>query len=247
LEDTSDFFTPFSETLKPEVLEAFKNFVASLILHHIENIPYNAISLSKLKSGEPRKIGKLDPTELEPETYGMAIFSLLSLCNHSCDPNSVPLRRPNNQTVSLIALKSIKAGEEVFISYAPLFTSMETEGRRRFLSQRYNFDCDCNACNNNWFVNLSEIMIGFNTNKSSAPAPFTRSRRRERETKTEMRKLRDNLEDVNEVIRDGKYMEGIEALKPFLSFLTRNFSSQFPLTLFAQELLKRALVILVNS
>lgn len=39
------------------------------------------------------------------------------MINHSCEPNAEIKFKDNNTTLTLVALKEIKVGEEVYISY----------------------------------------------------------------------------------------------------------------------------------
>ncbi|GAA6049194.1 hypothetical protein JCM3770_003304 [Rhodotorula araucariae] len=87
------------------------------------------------------------PTDLS--NIGVSISPLTALFNHSCAPNAVvvfpsfpTLASPRHMHV--VAIRPIAAGEEVLTSYVDL--ALPRDRRRRDLSERYKFDCECVAC-----------------------------------------------------------------------------------------------------
>ena len=73
------------------------------------------------------------------------LFLEISRLNHSCLPNAEmtgPAECP-----SIIAVKSINEGEEIFISYNPGFDGMSCQQRAGALKVYYGFTCNCSACN----------------------------------------------------------------------------------------------------
>ena len=48
---------------------------------------------------------------------GSGLYALQSTCNHSCEPNAEVTFPYSNSTLAVKATKSIKSGEEIFISY----------------------------------------------------------------------------------------------------------------------------------
>ncbi|KPI86119.1 hypothetical protein ABL78_4811 [Leptomonas seymouri] len=85
-------------------------------------------------------------------TSGVALYSVLSMLNHSCDPNCA-LVSLNSQTQRtrpmekhLVALRPIRDGEQLFISYnAGLTTKLSYEDRTALCAQRH-FQCFCPRC-----------------------------------------------------------------------------------------------------
>ncbi|KAK9484537.1 hypothetical protein V1527DRAFT_442927 [Lipomyces starkeyi] len=76
------------------------------------------------------------------DTVGMMFDSVISLINHSCDPNAVLVF---NKNVLLIrAVRPIKKGEEILITYTD--NTMPMPHRKEQLRTRYFFDCQCTAC-----------------------------------------------------------------------------------------------------
>eukprot|EP01126_Amoeba_proteus_P002318 TRINITY_DN1072_c0_g1_i17.p1 TRINITY_DN1072_c0_g1~~TRINITY_DN1072_c0_g1_i17.p1 ORF type:complete len:128 (+),score=20.63 TRINITY_DN1072_c0_g1_i17:54-386(+) len=49
------------------------------------------------------------------ETVAIGLYPILSLINHSCDPNSVPIFE--GRSVKLVCIRPIQPGDEITISY----------------------------------------------------------------------------------------------------------------------------------
>ncbi|KAG5511227.1 hypothetical protein JKF63_07169 [Porcisia hertigi] len=94
-------------------------------------------------------------------TSGIALYSVLSLLNHSCDPNCALVSASISPAVAahhgtnsfknamekyLIALRPIRDGEQLFIDYnAALTTKLSYEDRKALCLQRH-FECYCIRC-----------------------------------------------------------------------------------------------------
>lgn len=80
---------------------------------------------------------------------GMALFSTLSMVNHSCRPSchvSFHWHASTGLTAALRAIRPVAAGEEICISYGPQVGERITAARQRALQQQYGFVCGCCAC-----------------------------------------------------------------------------------------------------
>ena len=73
---------------------------------------------------------------------GLGLWKYFSLFNHSCLPNTT--NYGIGDFVFLMANRLIKKGEEVTILY--LTTPKCYEGKKDYLNQLYNFECNCNLC-----------------------------------------------------------------------------------------------------
>ncbi|KAJ7759648.1 hypothetical protein B0H16DRAFT_1313336 [Mycena metata] len=72
------------------------------------------------------------------------IFLNISRCNHSCGPNAKWQWDPVTFALSLVALRPIRAGQEITVAYiAPTYSRAE---RRTQLKSMYNFSCRCEFC-----------------------------------------------------------------------------------------------------
>jgi hypothetical protein len=74
---------------------------------------------------------------------GTAMYSKLSLLNHSCDPNLDVVMGPA-AAMAVVARRSIRRGEELRIAY--LDCSAPVVERRKKLLHGYGFSCDCDMC-----------------------------------------------------------------------------------------------------
>lgn len=74
-----------------------------------------------------------------------------SLINHSCAPN---IRRMNvDDKAVVIVIRPVLKGDQLFDSYRPNFNVVPRDQRRETLLKDYGFDCDCEACTNDWPLN----------------------------------------------------------------------------------------------
>lgn len=103
-------------------------------------------SLDKLIDKIYEDIDKHSGTFLNNE--GVGLYTLQSACNHSCIPNAEPSFLQNNHRLSLVSLKDIQEGEEIFISYLDeCMLERSRHSRRKELVSNYLFLCDCPRCN----------------------------------------------------------------------------------------------------
>ncbi|XP_001660071.2 uncharacterized protein LOC5571975 [Aedes aegypti] len=77
------------------------------------------------------------------QNFTNQLFSIASVCNHSCDPNT--LAAVHFDQLKLIALRPIAADEQIQISYGPLAIK-NTDNERRQTLTMYHFDCICDSC-----------------------------------------------------------------------------------------------------
>lgn len=79
-----------------------------------------------------------------------ALFPLTARCNHSCEPNAeVKNQEFVDCHIDVVALRDLKVGEELLISYIPVGTGVgkrSTVQRRRELQTKYLFSCDSSRC-----------------------------------------------------------------------------------------------------
>lgn len=83
-----------------------------------------------------------------PAVFGGGFFALCSLLNHSCAPNVV--RIADGITNVVVVRRVIKAGEQLFDSYGPPYCLADIKQRQAKLKVHYNFDCQCQACVNDY-------------------------------------------------------------------------------------------------
>jgi len=116
--------------------------VSTHLLKQIQMLPCNAHEVSELQ---------LKDTEIanaELKEIGSAVYTTLSLLNHSCDPSVV--RHCYGDTCVLRAIKHIDIGEEIVDNYGFLYPVEDKESRIQHLNEQYYFTCQCLPCTSNW-------------------------------------------------------------------------------------------------
>lgn len=76
------------------------------------------------------------------DSIGLCVQPYASFINHSCDPNAVV--GFDEGRIYVKALKEIKEGEQIFISYVD--NTNQFELRQKELLERYFFKCNCSKC-----------------------------------------------------------------------------------------------------
>lgn len=261
LRDNSNFFNVLKNTYTEDFpQEQFEEFVGSLLLRHIENIPYNAVSISQLRcEKEEFDITNLSANSVKLKdcksiSYGTGIFCLISLTNHSCDPNAVIAKKSEFQQTALVSLRSLNAGDEIFITYKPQFTSQITKDRRMFLLDRYHFICQCQACLSDWSVESHSSYkipsmkctdcILSKKNSSQVCKSCDKSNLTFR---FQLENYQSMLYQADDLLQSGEYIQAIHILLESLQFFSSHFSPIFSLFQVAQDLYKRALLFLLVS
>ncbi|KAF8601577.1 hypothetical protein BDV93DRAFT_524753 [Ceratobasidium sp. AG-I] len=80
---------------------------------------------------------------------GWTICPIIALINHSCAPNCAvvfPKARKLPLQIEVVALRNIKPGEELTISYVD--QSLPRALRRSMMREQYMFTCECPMCHN---------------------------------------------------------------------------------------------------
>ena len=249
LQEESTFFKEMDlegQNVDPNIM---REYVAFLILHHLENIPPNVITISKLDStlncACEDGTGKLIhgyAGDYNTVPYAMGMFSLLSLMNHSCDPNAIPLRHPYDLTVGLLAGKKIKAGQEITASYRPLFPLQNTQERRAFLQEKYNFWCTCIACVSDW---NPETVANYKNNNNNNELNVDGKLLENEDLK--MEDFQRDLNEATSLMESGDFLQSLELVYKVINCITPIYSSIHPLCIQSQDLLKSVLVGIVNS
>jgi hypothetical protein len=106
----TDFFSTDTNFPSPDITH-YKLLVGGLLLRHLQNLPCNAHEVSELVRTETEI-----PEEGVPVWNGIEIgagaYAMLSLVNHSCDPNVVR-HSYQGDTAVLRAIRPIARGEQV--------------------------------------------------------------------------------------------------------------------------------------
>ena len=106
--------------------------IGGAVLRHLQIIQCNAFRIIELT--RPTKFD--DP---KPEPVGVGLYPTASLINHSCDPNAD--LNFYGDAVVVRAIRNIAEGEEICISYGPLFYEVKPRLRHSQLKGVYFFNC----------------------------------------------------------------------------------------------------------
>uniref|UniRef100_A0A182PMF2 SET domain-containing protein n=1 Tax=Anopheles epiroticus TaxID=199890 RepID=A0A182PMF2_9DIPT len=117
------------------------SFLGYLLLHNLQLVNYNAHDVSEVQ----RKHANEPAVSV---AIGAALYPMLALFNHSCDPGIV--RYFTGTTVHVRTIKNIAAGVIIAENYGPLYTRMSRPERRQSLVANYKFECGCQACEEDW-------------------------------------------------------------------------------------------------
>lgn len=110
LETMTDFF-PTDRDCPPCDITQHKLLVGGLLLRHMQNLPCNAHEVSELVRTESGNT-KESVSMWKGIEIGAAAYAVLSLVNHSCDPNVVR-HSYHGDTAVLRAIRPIAKGEQV--------------------------------------------------------------------------------------------------------------------------------------
>ena len=75
---------------------------------------------------------------------GSAMLTVGNCMNHSCDPNVISSSSHNDHRVTFTAVKEIRAGDQLTISY--IDEHLPLEKRQELLRKFYGFNCRCDFC-----------------------------------------------------------------------------------------------------
>lgn len=141
-----------------------ESLVGGLLLRFLQIIQFNAHEVSEFCLAAPRTLDNSKNTSL-----GAAIYPTLSYFNHSC--HSAQVRSFSGHSVITRAVRPIAKGELVPENYGPCYTAKPRSDRRLKLVDRYWFECQCEACVEDWptYDNMDNTRLKFKCHKCQAP------------------------------------------------------------------------------
>lgn len=150
--DANHYFDSDNRGADHDTLENDRVFIGGLILRNLQILQFNSHEVFDLlkskKSGDRQTVA-----------IGAALYSTLAYFNHSCNPSIV--RYFKNTAVHVTSIRGIKSGEMISENYGPLYSQNSKADRKSKLKKFYWFDCQCEACEQNWPVfedmNTNEI------------------------------------------------------------------------------------------
>lgn len=129
-------------------------FVGGMILRNLQILQFNSHEVFDLLKSKTTG-------ERHTVAIGAALYTTLAMFNHSCNPSIV--RYFKNTAVHVVSIRNMKTGERVSENYGPLYSQNPKEERKAKLKKFYWFDCQCEACEQNWptFENMNTNEIRF--------------------------------------------------------------------------------------
>lgn len=97
------------------------------------------------KDGAATLIGVYQTNSFQLGDEHSGLFLTVARMNHSCRPNTNHFWRPDLQKTLVFASRDIEIGDEICTTYGPS-ESMNTEKRRKYLNERFSFECMCEMC-----------------------------------------------------------------------------------------------------
>ncbi|KAI9562815.1 hypothetical protein GHT06_010270 [Daphnia sinensis] len=124
--------------------------LAEAVLRLLQSYPCNAHEICHLAVPLPGSSGRADHPlqQFGLCEIGAAAMPVLSLINHSCDPNVV--RVCYGDVIAIRAIRRIARGQELLDNYGYHYAVHEKSQRQASLSKQYYFRCDCRPCAEDW-------------------------------------------------------------------------------------------------
>lgn len=141
------------------------NFIGGLLLRNLQILQFNSHEIFDLL-----KTKRNDVTQTVP--IGAGLYPTLALFNHSCNPSIIryyhqlqPKSKIHKNLINVysnryfkgtsvyaVAIHNVKAGQMISENYGPLYSQNSKLERQEKLKKFYWFDCNCEACEENWPV-----------------------------------------------------------------------------------------------
>ncbi|XP_049295485.1 SET and MYND domain-containing protein 4 [Anopheles funestus] len=116
--------------------------LGNLILRHLQTSAVNMHSLHYMEYQPDQQLYEL-------ENHASACFPLLSMLNHSCAPNVTRVTLLDGRC-AVIVNRPIPKGGQLYDNYGMHHSMMGRKERRYALAKQYRFNCQCEACINDY-------------------------------------------------------------------------------------------------
>jgi len=138
-----------------EVDESIFQFICCLLLRHITQLVCNGHAIYDVGACDTDLESNDNPVISNNQfRIATAIYPSASMMNHSCDPTVI--NSFFNKRLIVRAIKSVKAGGNVFNCYGPHFRRHSLTERQETLKAQYHFVCDCISCKRKEMVEFQE-------------------------------------------------------------------------------------------
>ncbi|CAL4163154.1 unnamed protein product [Meganyctiphanes norvegica] len=140
IQSKSYFLDPSGESFSPDDKEIL--LLGSLLMSLVMKMPCNSMVISEFNVNIANK------RECNNEDIGAGMFPLSCLMNHSCNPSAS--HHSYGTYKATYASKYLPEGSEITISYGYHYANDEMTVRKSQLKSAYFFDCQCEACKDEW-------------------------------------------------------------------------------------------------
>ncbi|XP_018646295.1 hypothetical protein Smp_000700 [Schistosoma mansoni] len=157
------------------------NWASTCILHHLQCISSNGHSLSLPEyiftentttvhnnniSDKQQKIPGIDLNKLTSNEISTCLYPVLSLINHSCDPNITNVTIDKFQC-AIYSIRPIEQNEIIYGNYGLHYAIHSLNERQSSLQSQYHFRCICLACIEDWSPLITTTTNNNNMTNSS--------------------------------------------------------------------------------
>ncbi|XP_040571561.1 SET and MYND domain-containing protein 4 [Lepeophtheirus salmonis] len=148
-------------------------FIAGLMLKHICQLVCNGSAIYEVL---PETVSDcdMDVSNNNPIVYSTsqqrvatAIYSSVSMLNHSCNPNVI--NSFHEGKIIVRAIRPISSKSEVFNCYGPHFRRHSLSERREMLQFQYHFHCTCEVCSDESKFNFQDRFLALKCHFCAGP------------------------------------------------------------------------------
>lgn len=113
------------------------------LAHHVF-----AVSLDDTKDMEkpPVALSRVESRQVGSVAEALAFFPISAHLPHSCDPNSVLVCNDAIKSIRVAALRNVKTGDKLTLSYLPFASGTGKAERQLHLMRVFGFECKCDIC-----------------------------------------------------------------------------------------------------
>ena len=161
-------------------IQPYDEILATAALRLVQSYPCNAHEISHLAVPLPGSLSSASHfhsfQKIRLCEIAAAAMPVLSLINHSCNPNVV--RVCYGDVIVVRAIRRIARGDEILDNYGYHYATHDKKERQLKLSQQYYFRCNCQPCTEDWplyedtlkLVNQSDMSDAINKDISDYTA-----------------------------------------------------------------------------
>ncbi|XP_044252306.1 SET and MYND domain-containing protein DDB_G0273589-like [Tribolium madens] len=117
--------------------------VGEMLLHYLQILQFNAHEIYETLYDEKHSLKSAKMVNI-----GVAVYPTVALFNHECYPSVT--RYFIGKTIVIVSIRPLTGNLSISENYGPIFTRIKLPQRQRTLSGRYWFNCQCQACLEDW-------------------------------------------------------------------------------------------------